>query len=214
GKYETARSSPLYLNVTGEISKTAMVTSASAAAVSTGSGENIRVLGQDISYLKEASRLAPSIRGYKKTLNVLLIMLALLLPALAAGFRFLTSRYLSNDVWRASHYAMDRACIKIAECEKSAVGNECSKVYPQFSECLAVFLKERFQLPSWAGAAELENLLRSRGLPHALVSRTKKLYDTFYQAVYAPGSYSGGEASATIRELRQLLKDLNRFNRG
>ncbi|MDD2714750.1 MAG: BatD family protein [Candidatus Wallbacteria bacterium] len=203
-KYETVKTGTLYLNVSGKIAQSALVSS--VPMTSEAPRNEIKVLEHDIAWIREKSELRNHVPAYASLARVALVFF-LLLPFLSSFCHRIFFRYYGNRDWVARHKALEKALQEIAILEKSSSGNR-KELYSGLNEIFGTFFRERFSFPNWAGKDQLEQLLSGVSIPSETRKKALKLYEELCQSAYAPETRNQNQLKL-LSETRELLLKCN-----
>jgi len=188
--------------------------SAPATALPGISKEDVKLLGEDIQYLKSVSRLRPisSAAGLPAS-----YWLAMILPPILAGL-FLAASKLSGAApvqarrqARRAYARMQRDLRRLAKIAASnpSVRDRFTRFYGGAHNALIGYLGERLRMPA-RGLKEDEVLeqLQKRSFPDEQLGEIRDLLNTCNFARFASSSEDASVMSQMVKRMRQVVENL------
>jgi hypothetical protein len=176
------------------------------------SKEDVKLLGQDIQYLKTPGKLRPlaTAGGLPGLYN-----LGMILPPLIVLLYLIGTRLMGGSVFQArlrSRRAFWRAQNDLKKLDKVAAGSSAEKLtvfYGGLHRTLLEYLGEKLNIPA-AGLKEEEVLdhLAGRDLPAAQVEEIREIFHTCNWARFAPESGQASQMDQALTKARAVINTL------
>ncbi len=203
--YRTAQSAPLKLKVSPSSAPDALEPSAPR-----GSLEGVKVVGQDIRFIKTHGRLRPQ----KPPLADTRFFLAMnLIPSLAFlalwAVRFRRARMSADSAGFSFRRAYGKADKARRQADRYLKSGDLPGYYAALNMVLMEYIGNKLMVPAQGLTWDyVEENLRRRSISDESLRAVKSLWDDFDRARFTPGLLNAAEAEKHGRELGILLKQL------
>ena len=182
---------------------------ATAVAPASAQPEDLRLLGEDIHYLKPVGAASTPYAGpvLEQTWFWAAVALPLLAFATLAALRQFQGR-LANDVgYRRRRSALRAAQERLSAAARAGDGAEVSRL---LELALVGYLSDYFNLPSAIGHEELNEWLLQRGVSAEVVGDFRDLLGQCGFLRFARGVESDGTVDHAVRRAREILGKLQK----
>jgi hypothetical protein len=214
--YRTAKSPPLTVRVSpgaaGAAGAPAFSSTSPGAAGQAASTPGIKLLGEDIRYIRTPGTLAQEgeplySRGWYRWLHLVLIILL----SLGGVARLYYRLFLSNTTLYRFRKARERAMVAIGNADDYLAKSNIKGAGGYLSDVLQDYLAAKLGIENRTAALrEIVEGLRSRGLLAHTGEKVRNIWETFDLYQFAPAQVQVSEVRTSMETLRHVIDEVER----
>jgi hypothetical protein len=183
-----------------------------------GSREDVRLLSQDIRFIKLTEQGLE--RRGKNPLTIIFILMAVPFAGVAGAYAFARQRnaemldqagYRNRKALKVARKGLKSAEFLLKEHGGKPASNQRLRFYSEISHALAKYLGDKLGIPPAAMALDtVQQSLRERNVPDGRVQALSVLWETCDMARFAPTSMEVSAMQKTYAEAERIIVELER----